>query len=95
MEEEYIFQGRIAVCEPRDKDIFNQNSISGVLISLKGQPLLSESKDWENVQCEIVIRPIKRLGTAKIKNMRLDQACLALSDDKQWKTEESDEKQTK
>lgn len=84
MEQEYVFQGRIAICEPRKKGGMVQHGISGVMLAMEGQPLLSTAKDWENIQCEIIIRPIKRLGVAKIKNMRLDSAAMALSDDSDW-----------
>jgi len=85
MEQEYVFQGRIAVCGPRKVHGAIQHGISAVLVSTdKDQPLLSNSPDWENIQCEIIIRPIKNLGVAKIKNMRLDQAAQALSNESQW-----------
>ena len=82
--EEYIYQGRIGICGPRDAGTFNQHGISAVLIAKKGQPLLSDSDDWENIQCEIIIRPIKKIGNAKIKNLRLDHVATILGDDKQW-----------
>jgi len=83
--EEYTFQARIAVCGTRKKFGMNQNTIGGVLLSPKGAPLITKSDDWENIQCEIIIRPIKRLGTAKIKNMRVDMATMALGNESNWK----------
>jgi len=85
--QEFVYQGRIAICEPRKVGggKLIQHAISGVLIGVDPkQPLLSEETDWENIQCEIIIRPIKRLGVAKIKCMRLDSAAMALSIDSQW-----------
>lgn len=82
---EYIYQGRIAICAPRESGGFKQHAISAVIIAHPGQSILSESEDWENIQCEIIIRPIKKIGVANIKGMRLDHAALALSKDDQWK----------
>lgn len=87
MPEEYVYQGRIAISGARDAGQFNQNSMSGVLVSPKGQPEISELDDWECIQCEVIIRPIKRLGKAKIKNMRLDQAAGCLGDESQWEND--------
>lgn len=84
MEEEFVFQGRIAICEPVEMEPYHQYRIAGALICPDGQPQLSESANWENIQCEIIIRPLKRLGTMKIKNARLDHAALALGTDKEW-----------
>ena len=84
LEEEYIYQGRIGICGPREAGQFNQHGISAVLIAHKGQPLLSDSGDWENIQCEIIIRPIKRIGNAKMTGLRLDHVATILGDDKQW-----------
>ena len=83
--EEYIYQGRIAICAPDDSGPFKQHKLSGVLIALQDQPIISESLDWEGIQCEIIIRPIKRLGNPVIKGMRLDQVALTLGSDDQWK----------
>jgi hypothetical protein len=82
--EEYKYQGRIAICSPRPLDDFNQHGISAVLIADGRQPLLSNSKEWENIQCEIIIRPIRRLGEFKIPNARLDHVAQALGDESQW-----------
>lgn len=92
MEEEYVYQGRMAVCGPRKvgDGQFNQHAIGAVLIAHSGQPLISDSGDWENIQCEIIIRPIKKLGKSKVKGMRVDQATLYLSQDENW-TKESEE----
>lgn len=84
MEEEYVFQGRIAITSPRKKGDFIQHGISAVMLAPKGQPILSNAKDWENIQCEIIIRPIKRLGVMKLKNTRLDHAASALGDESAW-----------
>jgi hypothetical protein len=83
--EEYIYQGRIGICGPREAGEFNQHGIAAVMIAKKGQPLLSDHGNWENIQCEIIIRPIKRLGEAKIPGLRLDHVAQALGDDSQWK----------
>ena len=88
MEEEYIYQGRIAICEPTKVSPYHQYRMSAVLICPEGQPKICESGDYENIQCEIIIRPLKRLGKSKIKGMRLDQAALALGDDNQWGEQE-------
>jgi hypothetical protein len=88
---EYVYQSRIAICEPRTVGEFNQFGFAGVLICPKGQSNISESDDWENIQCEITIRPIKSLGVAKLKNMRLDQVALTLGDDKSWVKNKKDE----
>lgn len=84
--EEFIYQGRIAICKPNKvaKGTFIQHGFAGVLVALSGQELISNSDEWENIQCEIIIRPIKRLGVAKIKGMRLDQAAMSLSNDNDW-----------
>ena len=83
--DEFVYQGRIAICSPRKIKGMVQHAISGVLISPDPkQTILSNAEDWENIQCEIIIRPIKSLGVAKIKNMRLDSAAMALGDDRQW-----------
>lgn len=87
MEEEYVYQGRIAVCAPDEAGPFNQHKLSAVLIAHKGQPVITESLEWEGIQCEIIIRPIKRLGNPKIKGMRLDQVALTLGKSDQWKIE--------
>jgi len=86
--EEFIYQGRIAICEPREAGKhFKSHGISAVLVSHEGQPNLSDSRDWENIQCEIIIRPLKRLGTLKNRNLRMDQAALYLSDDNAWEND--------
>lgn len=83
--EEFVYQGRIAICSPRKVNGSIQHGISAVLVSLDAkQPLMSTKDNWENIQCEIIIRPIKRLGTMKIKNARLDHAAMALGDESQW-----------
>ena len=83
--DDFIYQGRIAICSPRDiGDGFKQHGISAVLIAPEGQPLLCDSGDWENIQCEIIIRPLKKLGKLKIKNARMDHAALQLGNDKAW-----------
>ena len=93
MEQEFVFQGRIAICEPRKKGGFVQHGISAVMIAPAGQPHLSDAKDWENIQCEIIIRPIARLGVAKTKSMRLDHAALALSNESAWEKIKTNKKQ--
>jgi hypothetical protein len=83
--DEFVYQGRIAICSPRKIKGMIQHGISAVMISPNPkQPLLSTADNWENIQCEIIIRPIKRLGTMKIKNARLDHAAQALGDESQW-----------
>lgn len=88
--QEFVYQGRIAICAPRKKGEHIQHAISGVLIGVDPkQPLLSDATDWENIQCEIIIRPIKSFGIAKIRDMRLDHAAMALGDEKQWITKKT------
>jgi hypothetical protein len=82
--EEFVFQGRIAICQPRKKGNMVQHGFSGVMLAPAGQPHLSDAPDWENIQCEIIIRPIARLGVMKIKNTKLDHAALALADESAW-----------
>ncbi len=86
LKEEYVYQGRIGICSPRDvaNGKFKQHGISAVLIADANQPLLSDNSEWENIQCEIIIRPIKRLGEAKMKGLRLDHISTMLGDDKEW-----------
>lgn len=82
---EFKYQARIAICAPRKVKGYKQHAMSAVMIVMdKNQPDITDIGNWENIQCEIIIRPIMSLGEAKIKNMRLDHAALALSDDSQW-----------
>lgn len=81
---EYVYQGRIAISAPREAGPYKQHAISAVLIANSGQPVLSECEQWENIQCEIIIRPIKKIGVSKMNNLRLDQAAMALGKDDQW-----------
>jgi hypothetical protein len=85
-ETETHYQARIAICEPAvvGDGKFHQFRFAGALVCPTGQPLLCDTKDWENIQCEISVRPIKRLGTAKHKNMHLGQVVTSLGDLHQW-----------
>ena len=91
LKEEYIYQGRIGVCSPREAGPFNQHGIAAVLIAHKDQPLITENGNWENIQCEIIIRPIKRLGEAKMKGLRLDHVATTLGDDHRWSNHVEDD----
>jgi len=82
--EEYIYQGRIAICSPDTKGEFHQYRLSGLLICPKGQPQITDAGDWENIQCEVIIRPLLRHGVAKIKGTKLDIAAQMLGDLKNW-----------
>jgi len=83
--EEYIYQGRIAICSPSEVGgKYHQYRLSGVLICPDGQPKISESMDWEGIQCEVIIRPIKRMGNPKIKGQRLDTVAQCLSMEDEW-----------
>ena len=90
--EEYIFQARVAIDSAQDiGNGLNRFKIAGALICPAGQPDISETDQWEGIQCEVIIRPIKRMGTNKIKNIRMDHAAMALGDDRQW-TKKKDDK---
>jgi len=82
--EEYVFQARIAVTGARDSGPYNQFAFGGSLLAHKDQPLLTETGQWENIQCEIIIRPLKRIGESKHSNIRLDHAATSVGDDSQW-----------
>jgi hypothetical protein len=84
--DEFFFQGRIGICEPVNMGQYNQYRMSGVLIALDQQPLLSKSEDFECIQCEIKIKPIQRLGVSKLKGARLDHIALQLGNDEAWET---------
>jgi hypothetical protein len=82
--EEYIYQGRIAICKPDEVGPYNKHKLSGVILAPAGQEIISDSGDWEGIQCEIIIRPLLRFGNPKQKGLRLDQVALTLGTDKQW-----------
>jgi hypothetical protein len=81
---EFTYQGRIVISKSKADRGFKKNLMAGVLLSMEGQPDMVDTDEWENVQCEIIIRPIKSLGIAKTKGLRVDQAIQAVSDDSQW-----------
>ena len=89
-EEKYVFQGRIAICAPERIEMGEHGEaqryrFDGVMLCPDGQPPLSQTGEWENIQCEIIIKPLKRLGTAvTMKASRLDQAMQMLSEDGAW-----------
>lgn len=81
----YTFQARLLLDSGADVgEHFKRFKVAGALIAHKGQPLMVETDDWGAIQCEVIIRPIKRLGTSKIKGMRMGVAAQQLSNDDAW-----------
>ena len=83
-QEEYIYQGRIALDGPADVQGMTRHKLGAVIIAHPDQPIITDTEGWEGIQCEIIIRPLKRLGHAKHASMRLDHAAMALGDNNQW-----------
>ena len=85
-EVETVYQARIATCGAKvvGDGKYNQFRFAGALISPVGQTPLSESGDWEGIVCEVIVRPIQRMGHPKIQSMRLDQVAQVLGDNSQW-----------
>lgn len=90
-EVETVYQARIATCGASEvgNGKYNQFRFAGALISPVGQTPLSTCGDWEGIICEVIVRPIKRMGYAKIPHMRLDQVAQTLGDLSQWKKNQS------
>lgn len=81
----YVFQARLALDGGQAVgDAFTKIKVAGVLVAHQGQPLIVDTDDWDGIQCEVIIRPIKRLGTSKIKGMRMDMAAQQLAKDDAW-----------
>ena len=86
MKTEYRFQARLAITGPRDTFGLDQFVIAGPIIGHPNQSSLTESEDWEMIECDIIIIPkkIHRKINPTYKNARLDQVALMVSNDKDW-----------
>lgn len=81
---EYHYQARIGMCGARKKGDVDVFAVVGAFAAHEKQEPLPSGDEWENWQCEIIIRPIKKIGTAKMKGCRADSVLTQLGDDNFW-----------
>lgn len=81
-----IYQARLVRTIRDSQNGMKQTTMGVVAISKAEQNELGDGQNWERMDCDIIIIPRKQFDcTDKIKNARLDQATMSLSDDEAWK----------